>query len=208
MTIIVFGANGKVGSRVVETLLNRGHTVIAFVHSKHAQKERKNLSFYTGDVKNQRDVTTAMKGADAVMSALGSWGTPTKDIVSSGMRTIIPAMQELGIRRIISLTGSGAIAPGDRLGIAGKLAHMLFSLTAHKILEDGEKHIALLAASGLDWTVIRSPIMKNSDDTSYILTDKLPGMLETISRQSVANAMVDQLENTEFTAQAPHIHRK
>lgn len=207
MTIIVFGANGKVGNRVVETLLNRGHTVIAFVHTKHNPQERKNLTFYTGDVKNQHDVTTAMRGADAVISALGSWGTPTKDIVSSGMRTIIPAMQQHGIRRIVSLTGSGATAPGDHLGIIGKLSHQLFGLVAHKILEDGEKHIALLAASDRSWTVIRSPVMKNSGNLEYVLTNKLPGMFETINRQAVANAMADQLENTHFINKAPHIHQ-
>jgi len=34
MNIIVFGANGKVGTKVVAKLLDRGHNVTAFIYGK------------------------------------------------------------------------------------------------------------------------------------------------------------------------------
>lgn len=207
MNIIVFGANGKVGSLVVEKLLHRGHNVTAFVYGKSPYQETATLHVCSGDVKNEEDVREAIKGHDAVISALGSWGTKTKDILSSGMRRIIPAMEQEKIKRIVSLTGSAAHTSSDTWGFAGKLTHAIFGMLAPKIIQDAEAHIKLLAASNLNWTVIRSPIMNDSGSPSYQLNSHLPGAIETINRHAVAKALVDQIDDTRFFRQLPHIHR-
>ena len=207
MNVVVFGANGKVGSIVVAKLLDAGHGVTAFVYGNSSFQAHPKLTVVSGNVKEAHDVHQALAGADVVISTLGSWGTKTKDILSSGMQTIIPAMQTHGIQRIVSLTGSAAQAPGDTWGPMGKLNHLLLRLVAPKILRDGEQHIQLLHASNLDWTVVRSPVMNESGTERYALTTTLPGLLETINRHAVAQCLVDQLSDTEHVKQAPHLHR-
>jgi putative NADH-flavin reductase len=88
MNITVFGAGGRVGCLVVGELLARHHTVTAVVQSVPRVK-LDSVTYVIGDVRNATDVERALQGSEAVISTLGSWGTPTKDILSSGMKVIV-----------------------------------------------------------------------------------------------------------------------
>ena len=78
MQITIFGANGKVGSLVVEMALQKGLHVVAFSHGKSLFTPSDNLRIVQGDVYNAADVSSALSGSDVVVSTLGSWGTPKK----------------------------------------------------------------------------------------------------------------------------------
>lgn len=206
MHIVVFGANGKVGSLVVTQLLAGGHDVRAFIHGASSLPSHPHLTLMQGDIYSSTDVATAISGMDAVISALGSWGTPQKDILHVGMQHIIPAMHTHTITRIISLTGAEARATGDKRGIIHNLMHLFLSITAGKILTDGESHIAQLEASSLDWTVIRSPIMRDTGDSrAYTLGLKRPLPWQTIPRTAVATAMTEELQVNAWMKRAPFI---
>lgn len=209
MQITVFGASGKVGSLVVEAALRRGYTVVAFVHSHDLFSPSGKLIVQKGDVHNAVDVRMALRGSGAVISCLGSWGRKDRFVLTAAMRNIIPAMAEQKIRRIVTLTGSGAYAPKDKVGAVHKL---LFYFTAPypmgKVFRDGEDHMHLLDESSLDWTTIRSPIMNNFGKASYSLNLKSGSPLATISRNAVAMAMLDQVDSDEYIDQAPILHRK
>ena len=207
MNITIFGANGKVGSIVTQKLLDAGHTVTACVYGNSSFADNPQLHVVQCDIRNKTDVENALQGADAVVSTLGSWGTKSKDILTVGMQSIIPAMQAQGVKRIVSLTGSAATAPGDQWGLIDKANRLLLAVIAPKILADGENHLNQLAASLLDWTVVRSPVMNTKGSAAYQLNTTVPGPLETINRSAVAQAMVDQLGSDTFVKKAPHIHR-
>lgn len=209
MQITVFGASGKVGSLVVEELLKRGHTVVAFVHSHDLFSPSGKLIIVKGDVYKSSDVAGALRGSDAVISCLGSWGSSKRDVVSAAMKSLIPAMDSAGIQRIVTLTGSGAKAPGQVDSFAHSAVMALSKpFPAGKVFEDGEKHMELLASSDLDWTTLRSPVMTNGGHKGYSLNTNMGGPLETISRIGVANALIDQLESKQFLHKAPILHRK
>jgi putative NADH-flavin reductase len=210
MKVVVFGASGKVGSIVVEMLLKKDHQVWAFVHSSNPFKDDPNLKILKGDIYNTKDVEQAIKGVEVVISTLGSWGTKRKDVVSTGIKNIIEGMNDHKVKRLISLTGSDALAPGDSKTLASRLTHLMISLSpASKILSDGEKHIELLAASNLDWTTLRSPVMNAKGNISgYELTDKRPLPIATINRSSVAAAVVNLVEDKKYLSRAPYIVRR
>lgn len=208
MHITVFGANGRVGSLVVAEALRRGHRVRAFTHRQSALAPHENLEIRQGDIYDASAVAAALDGAEAVISALGSWGTPKKDVLSAGMQAIVPAMTEQGIRRIISLTGHDARHSVDALGLIHRFSHFLLNILAPKILADGETHLQLLEASELDFTVVRSPVMNNlGDPEACQLTAKRPLPWATINRTSVAHTMVELVGTAEYTRQAPYIIR-
>lgn len=117
-------------------------------------------------------------------------------------------MQKNNIKRLITLTGGDALLPSEKPTIIQVFTRPIFKLTAGKIPKDGEDHLALLESSGLDWTTIRSPIMNEfGDPKKFQLKDTLPNPLRTIHRQSVALAMVNQLEDEAFIKKAPFIYR-
>lgn len=206
--VTVFGANGKVGSLVVVELLKRDYDVVAFVHNKSHLPDSPHLKLFRGDIYNANSVDEALVGSSIVVSALGSWGTPKKDILTVGMSNIIPSMQRRGISRIVSLTGAEARASGDHLGVIHRLMHLLLGIVAGKVLADGERHVTQLENSQLDWTVIRSPIMApntSKELTAYRLTMKRPMPWVIINRRRVVLSIVDAVDNQDWNRQAPFV---
>lgn len=209
MNIVVFGASGKVGSLIINELVKRGHNVTGFVYGNNPFKDEKSLKIVIGDIKSANEVANAIKGNEVVISALGSWGTKTKDILSSGMKNIILAMEQSGVKRIVSLTGADARDKGDNPNIIQTLTHSFFGVVAGKIIKDGEDHIKLLRNSDLHWTVVRSPVMKNTGTYGkYRLSSKLPMPWDNINRKNVALAMIDLAENNGHIMSSPVVWTK
>lgn len=204
MQVTVFGATGKVGSLVVSELLLLGHSVIAFTHTS-ALTEKAGVRTISGDIYDRASVEQALVGSGAVISALGSWGTAQKNVLSTAMQMLIPAMKVQGIKRVVSLTGNGAGIPGVEGGLVEKVNRLGMLLVAPKVLRDGEDHIRLLTDSELDWTVLRSPPMNNHGNTGYKLVEHFAGT--TVNRQAVAKAMVDLVATDDWLRRAPFINR-
>lgn len=207
MIVTIFGASGKVGRLVVAEALDRGHTVRAFIHQTNNFELHPRLSVTQGDIHDPQAVSQALQGSEAVICTLGSWGSPTKDIVSAAIRTITPIMEAAGIERIISLTGSDAYDISDEPTAQRRVAHLFAKLVAGKILTDGEEHIRLLRASRLDWTVLRSPVMTNDARIFYKLSLRPVAFWQAIPRRAVAKAILDQLDGAGYSLAAPFIHR-
>lgn len=207
MKIIVFGANGRVGSKIVNKLLAMDHSVVAFVHSDSYSENHQNLTVIKGDIHDAEGVNKAMVGCDAVASALGSWNTATKDIQVEGMKNIIPAMKQNNIDRIVSLTGSGARDITDKPTIFANLNRLVILMVANKVFKDGEDHIALLRGSKLAWSVVRSPAMVESNNTGFKLSDKSPSPWATIVRDDVAQSMSELVCNRQWLQTSPFIKR-
>lgn len=208
MNITVFGANGNIGSRVVALLLEQNHNMTAFVHGSNLLPDHKNLTIIQGSIYEKGDVEGALKSAEAVISTLGSWGTPKKDVLSSAMQNIIPVMQQKNIDRIITLTGTDADASYDKKTLFHTLLRTALKIMAGKILVDGDAHLRQLEASNLSWTVLRSPVMNNKGKSTYTLTKKRPYIWQTINRDAVAQAIVDQLTTSGSIKKAPFIARQ
>lgn len=209
MRVAVLGASGKVGRLLTELLLERGHSVTALVHSnKNTLPTHEKLNVISGDVHSPNDITALIKDSDVVVSCLGSWGTKTKDIVSSATINLLPAMEKAGIKRVVSVTGSAAVLPDEKLTLMQSMAHTSLGLVAKPILKDAEKHLSLLAGSNLNWTSVRSPVMTSNSRTTYKLSDKPPAPWATISRKAVVVAIVDLIENDTTHSKALFISAK
>lgn len=206
MQVTVFGASGRVGRQVVAKLVEDNHQVVAFIHHNNPFSEYPDVQIVSGSINDQAAVGKAILGSDAVISTLGSWGTPSKDIVSVGAENIIMAMQQQGLQRLITVSGANAFYSPDKPTLLDKLTHAFLGIMAGKILVDGEKHLALLEKSGLDWTCVRSPVMTNSKKSTYRLTSKISSLIATIPRAAVVQAVIDQLDDEGHYQQAPVIY--
>jgi putative NADH-flavin reductase len=208
MQITIFGAGGRVGQLVTKLCLERGYQVIAVVHKNNPFSEAVGLRVVTSDIYDQAGVTTALKGSNVVISTLGSWHTPQQNVLASAMAILIPAMKNLGIERVITVTGSAALWSGDDPKWFNKIDHLMLGLIAPKVLRDGEAHLKLLAASELDWTSIRSPVMTDKQGTTYVLRSQLAVGMKFIPRLAVATSIVDQVERRDYIEQAPVIYQR
>lgn len=209
MQVTLFGATGKVGRLVIKKALEKDMTIVAFVHTTQPDfANNPRIKLIAGDIHNPADISRAIEGSDVVVSTLSSWGTKDKDILTTCMTHLIPAMEHAGIKRIISLTGADAFTPKETPNTVRKLTHKLFSLLAPKVMQDGEKHMALLSQSSLDATIIRSPVMTDEEYSGYELQSAPLKPWATIPRSCVANAIVNLLFIQDFIRQAPFIAKK
>lgn len=112
--ITVFGASGMVGKAMVHTALAHRYRVVAFGRSVDdlvllQELFPQQLQLAKGSVFELSDVSKAIKGSSAVLSALGGGTTGADKTRSLGMKTIVAAMQKAGVERILALGGLGVL---------------------------------------------------------------------------------------------------
>ena len=206
MTITVLGATGHIGRRVVDILLTQGYSVIAFCHGPNPFPFHNALKVVSGDVHLASDVKVALHGADAVICALGSWQTPTQDMVSSATGHLVKLMPKLGINRLVTLTGADARMSGDHTTFFQQLLRPVLKQVAPKILADSEKHLELLQQSSLAWTCLRSPVMRSfGSQGRFSIKTSPPPPWATIHRQDVATALVQLAVSDDYIGEAVFI---
>ncbi|KOT51745.1 MULTISPECIES: NAD(P)-dependent oxidoreductase [Streptomyces] len=115
--IAIFGANGTIGSRVLDEALRRGHQVTAVVRDPaKITKTDPNLAVTTGDILDPGSVAAVAQGQDVLVSAVGGGDGP------GHIATIKPAAESLvaGLRtlgeaapRLISVGGAGSLRTPD-----------------------------------------------------------------------------------------------
>ena len=124
MKTLVTGADGFIGSHLVEALLASGHDVRAFVLYNsfnswgwldHATPAiRKQLDVFAGDIRDPHGVKEAMKGCDAVLHLAAliaipySYHSPDTyvDTNVKGTLNVLQAARELGVVRVVHTSTS------------------------------------------------------------------------------------------------------
>ena len=70
MNLLILGATGPTGHQLVQRALDAGHSVAALV--RDPRKVTESIEIIQGDATNSIAVAAAVKGRDAVLSALGT----------------------------------------------------------------------------------------------------------------------------------------
>jgi NAD dependent epimerase/dehydratase len=122
--VLVTGADGFIGSHLVECLLRRGQRVRAFVLYNSFNswgwlddcptKYRNNLEIFSGDIRDPYGVKASMKGCDAVLHLASLIAIPYSyhspgaylDTNVKGTLNVLQAARELGLARVIHTSTS------------------------------------------------------------------------------------------------------
>ncbi|HOQ43460.1 MAG TPA: NAD-dependent 4,6-dehydratase LegB [Smithellaceae bacterium] len=122
--ILITGADGFIGSHLVEELVLRGCDVRAFVYYNSFNSwgwldhvdpvVKKNLDFFAGDVRDPHGVKEAMKGCDVVFHLAALIGIPYSyhspdtyiDTNIKGTLNVLQAARELGLSRVVHTSTS------------------------------------------------------------------------------------------------------
>lgn len=210
MRILVFGSTGKTGLQIVRQALDRGHAVAAFLRDPtKLDISHANLSTISGDILQPDSIESAFSDKyDAVISALGIFHREPRTDLSDGTQNIIGAMQKNEIRRLLVVSSVGA---GDSKGQGNFLARNLQRLLLSHVLADKDTQEKHIAASRLDWTIVRPPQLT---DDATIRTDLVawegptpakPALSWKVSRASVAAFLLDELEQSRYIGKAVNI---
>lgn len=207
MKICVFGADGRTGVEVVRYAHDRGFDVAAFVYGDGSNIYfPSDVEVQKGNVMNYEQVENALQNADAVISVLGHIKGSDPRMQTKGMENIVRVMKELGVKRVLSLTGTGARVVGDTPSITDRFLNLGVALVDPERINDGIEHARVLEESGLDYTIVRVLKLGNStaDVGAVKLTSGGPAEFVT-SRKKVAKVLVDLIRDTAYIGKQPVI---
>lgn len=205
--ILVLGGTGGTGRLIVAQALARGHEVTALVRSPEKAKALAGAKLVVGDARDEAALREALKGRDAVVSALGPRASPFRAVtlLSTATRALLRAMQAEQVARLVCITGIGA---GDSAGHGGLLFdNVILPLILRTVYDDKNRQEAMIRESGLDWVLVRPAVLNDKPARGAIraLTDLTGFHGGVIAREDVAHFVLDQLRDDTWLRRSPLI---
>ena len=168
--VLITGANGFVGKRLIVDLLNQGHQIYALCRIKGAKvfaEDRANLHYIWGDLRNPETLKEIPNGIEAAYYLVHSMSEIIGNLVDTEMEVVeqfIKGVKSSGVKQIIYL--GGIINDEKKLS-----PHLRSRLFVEKALKQ----------SGIPYTVLRASIIIGAGSASFEiirdLCEKLPIMI-------------------------------
>jgi|GEM_PF-130947 len=212
MRLFILGATGGIGTALIQQGRERGHEITAFVRSPHKLgRLARDIDVVKGDPTDVAALIDALPGHDAVLSALGPSGIGPTRIHRDAARSTAGAMHIAGVSRLL-IVSAAVLFPDS--GFLTAFARKTF---LRNVTEDCEAMERIVAASNLDWTIVRPPRLTNGPLTRHYRFEpgRLPNGRLSVSRADVAHFLLDELERREhvraivgLTAARKSLHEK
>jgi len=210
MRVVLYGATGMIGSRILKELLSRGHVVTAVARDPSKLGAQKNLTIEKGDMLDADGIAKVAKGADVVISSyappVGPQGPDPAKVgqLSEATRALIAGVRRAGAPRIIMVGGAGSLEVSPGLQIVDA-----------PTFPDAYKPVALahrdamhvLRDSDLNWTYFSPAMMIQPGERTgkfrlgkdSLVSDEKGN--SSISAEDYAIALVDEVEQGRHTKQ-------
>ena len=204
MKVLVVGAGGKTGKLVVQQAVLAGHQVTALVHADEEHKEKEHfpdaVDVIHGDARNPSRLDQVMTGQHAVIDAIGGH-TPflKNDLEASAAKVIVDVMKRNQVKRLIVISVLGV---GDSKDQApGMYEHLLMPIYLRGAIPDKANMEATVEHSGLDFVIVRPPVLSDSAATGDIYVVPPGKLAHKITRADLAQFLVDQLTSDTYLGQ-------
>ena len=118
MKALVTGANGFLGSYIVEMLVKRGHEVTGLVRRQHDSLARQDVRQVIGDIRNFDNVLDACDGQNVVFhtaAIAGIWGEwkTFHSINTVGTKNVVEACRKTGVPKLVFTSSPSVTFNGD-----------------------------------------------------------------------------------------------
>lgn len=191
MKILVAGATGNTGLRLMKKLAASGHNPIALVRESSdtsqlpAQTEQR-----IGDLSNLQD--GVCDGCDVVIFAAGSGGDTGPDMTDKidrdGAMRLIDLATKAQVSRFVMLSSVGADDPDPE----NEMGHYL------KAKHDADEY---LKASGLAYAIVRPVALTDDDGSGDMLFGDDVDPQAKAARGDVAKVLADAVDNDAWLGQ-------
>ena len=190
MNIVLIGATGAIGSRILDEALRRGHTVSAVTRDPRKLDPRPGMTIRAGSTSDGPGLTQVVKGHDVAVVSV-KWN-------ENDITRVIDVIRKAGVKRCLFVVGAGSLLRKDG---RTHLEHM-----ADKGIQPPTSKPASLAyeeikkVKDLDWTAISPPASIQPGRRTGKFRRGLDKLIEdkegqsVISREDFAVAILDELE--------------
>lgn len=185
MNVLVAGATGKTGRRVVAALSARGHRPIALVRAgSDTSVLQANVQLRRGDLTELADDVCG--GCDAVVFAAGAGSSTSRDMTErvdrDGAKRLMDLADQANVQRFVMLSSVGAGDPDPD----SELAHYL------QAKHDADEY---LKASNLTYAIIRPVTLTDEDGSGEIRLDDDVDVDGEAARGDVAAVLAAAVDN-------------
>lgn len=190
MKIVLIGASGNIGAKVLAEALNRGHDVTAIVRHPEKLTPRPRLTIRQGDIADAGGLAKLLPGHDAVISSVR--------YTEFDPHALVEAIKKSGVRRYLVVGGAGNLRM--KSGIR-RVDDPEFPAAGRPNSLKGIAFLELLQGEReLDWTFLSPAMFINPGErtgkfrlgTDALLYDDKGN--SHISQEDYAVAMIDELE--------------
>lgn len=196
MKTAVFGATGKTGRLLLKEAAAREWASRVLARDPTKLQRAEGISVHVGDARSLPDVISTIEGVDAVFCCLGmaDVSKPATDL-SDSVKTIIRAMHDERVERIIAIASAGELDHPDggyrnREGLPDSLKH---------VSAEHVRNYEALRDSGLRWTLMCPAFLKEDISVGrgqFAFEDLPQGSFET-GYADLARTMADLVDKPE-----------
>lgn len=185
-TVLVLGASGRLGRRLVRALRRHGFAIRALIRdeSQRGLVEGEDVEVIVGDVTKEEDARRAMNGVRYVVSALGSKGpADPAHIELIEFTTIVELAQlagEMGVEQFVLCSSMGVEIPDMIPPLA-------------EILRNKRRGELALENSGVPFTIVRPGGLTEEPGGQGVAAARTLHGFGMITRDDVAEVMVQAL---------------
>ena len=186
MKITIIGGSKGTGAHVGAAALQAGDEVTVLSRSGDVPGVVRSV---VGSATNSAAVGKAIAGADAVVVTVGG-AKGVENQRATVTRTVIAAMKEAGVRRLIVQSSLGA---GDSASQLPAPLNLITPIVLAKPLADHNEQEAAVEKSGLDWTIVRPSGLSDkpaSGEVKALEADQDGKLGGSISRADLAAYML------------------
>lgn len=194
--VLILGATGGTGKHLLAEALARGYDVTVLARSpERLPPGAERTRVITGDALDDAALADAVRGQDAVVSALGVGSSlKSRSLIARSVPAILRAMATAGVRRLVFTSAYGV---GDTFRFVPLLPSILMRLVFRNLYADKALGDDEIRRSDLDWTLVYPTTLTNGPKTGkYRVGERLQLRgLPTISRADVADFLANQIED-------------
>lgn len=201
MNVLVVGANGAVGRKVVAQLKDTEHKSVALVRKDEQVSELESVGADKVVVADlEGDISNAFDDVDAVIFAAGSGGSTGADktllVDLWGSKKVVDAASKNGVKKLVQLSATDSPDPDNESDVMRPYAVA--------------KHMSdyYIEQSDLNYTIVRPGPLQNDEgtgkiDASFSIEGDPNGY--TIPRDDVATTLINALDITQLDKQVVYI---
>lgn len=203
--IAILGATGKSGKYLVEHLLTQGFELKLLLRNpENFAVKNPLIELVAGDARDYESVKLLLEGCSAVISTLGQ-PKGESSIFSQASRNVMQAMAYWKIDRYIVTTGLNVDTPADRKGPTTQEATEWMKKNYPMTTADKQLEYELLAGSAVDWTLVRLPMIQQTEQRfpTLVSLEDCPG--GSISATDLAYFLAECLISSSHVKAAPFL---
>ena len=203
--IAVLGGGGKTGYFLVTQLIDKGYSLkLLLRHPESFKIESPLIEIVKGDATDPKSIHSLLDGCQAIISTVGQRKNEPL-VARKATSFILNSMEEYGIKRYVLIAGVNVDTPYDKKSQPTIAATEWMKTNFPITHEDRQKAYSLLAASHLDWTLVRVPLIEFSDIGGKLGVSLEDCLGPKISAADIASFLIEQILETEYFRKSPFI---